>query len=105
MGGGYGRPFFCAMAQSKQFAAVTIAMPSTCRGDVSELEDVRILAIHAPTPPIPNCRVPDKCRCRFQKCIDRREDEQGRRFKYGQERAAWYAGGQRRKSRGRRTID
>ena len=105
MGGGYGRPFFCAMAQSKQFAAVTIAMPSTCCGAVSELEGVRILAIHAPTLPIPNCTMPDKCRCRFQKYIDRREDEQDRRFKYGQERAAWYAGGQRRKSRGRRTID
>ena len=105
MGGGYGRPFFMAMAQTKKFAAVTIAMPTRCCGAVSALDGVRILAACAPVLPMSNCTMPNQCRCRFQKYVDRREDEQGRRFRFGQESAAWYAGGQRRHSRGRRTVD
>jgi hypothetical protein len=54
---------------------------------------------------MPECTIPEQCRCRFQKFDDRREDEQGRRFRYGQESNAWYAGSQRRKSCGRRTSD
>lgn len=72
---------------------------------VSALEGVRILATHAPTLPMANCTMPAQCRCKFQKYVDRREDEQGRRSNLGQERAAWYAGGQRRKSKGRRSAD
>jgi hypothetical protein len=72
---------------------------------VGALEDVRVLASHAPSLPMPNCSMPGECRCRFKKYVDRREDEQGRRFRYSQERSAWYAGGQRRKSRGRRQAD
>lgn len=93
------------MAQAKKYTAVTIATPDKCCGAVSALEGVRILADHAPSLPMPNCTMPKACRCRFKKYVDRREDEQGRRFKYGGERSAWYAGGQRRKSRGRREID
>jgi hypothetical protein len=44
-------------------------------------------------------------RCKFQKYVDRRDDDQGRRFAFGQERSAWYSGGKRRKSHGRRTVD
>ena len=105
MGGGYGRPFFRAMAQGKKYPAVTIVTPPKCCEAVSTLKGARILAPSAPKLPMPNCTMPDQCRCRFQKYTDRREDEQGRRFRYGQERGAWYAGGQRRKSRGRRTED
>ena len=105
MGGGYGRPFFRALAQSKKHPAVTIVMPAKCCTAVSALEGVRILASRAPKLPMPDCTMPDQCRCRFQKFTDRREDEEGRRFRFGHERGAWYAGGQRRKSRGRRTAD
>lgn len=105
MGGGYGRPFFRAMAQSKNFAAVTIATAVECCDAVSELDGVRILAIHAPSLPMTSCTMSGLCRCRFKKYVDRRDDEQDRRFQFGQERAAWYAGGQRRMSRGRRTAD
>lgn len=105
MGGGYGRPFFIAMAQSRKFAAVTIAAGSRRCEAVSALEGVRILATLAPALPIPHCTMPQQCRCKFQKYVDRRDDEQGRRFHYGQERAAWYSGGQRRTSRGRRGSD
>lgn len=106
MGGGYGRPFFMAMAQSpKKFPAVTVARGAKCCGAVDALEGIRILATHAPTLPMANCSMPSECRCRFKKYVDRREDEQGRRAGFGQERAAWYAGGQRRKSKGRRDKD
>jgi len=105
MGGGYGRPFFIAMAQSKKYPAVTIATGNECCGAVGALEGMRILASHAPILPMPNCTMPEKCRCRFKKYVDRREDEEGRRSSFGQERSSWYTGGQRRKSRGRRPAD
>ena len=105
MGGGFGRPFFNAMAQAQKFPAVTIAKPSRCCEAVSALDSKRILASRAPKLPMPNCTMPDRCRCRFQKYTDRREDEQGRRFRFGQDRGPWFDGGQRRKSPGRRTAD
>jgi hypothetical protein len=105
MGGGYGRPLFMAVAQPKKYPAVTIVTPDKCCGAVGALQGTRILAEHAPPLPMPNCSMPKACRCRFKKYVDRREDEQGRRSKFGSERSAWYAGGQRRKSRGRREPD
>jgi hypothetical protein len=105
MGGGYGRPFFNLVAQTRTFPAVNIVAPSRRCDAVDALEGKRILASHAPKLPMTNCTIPDQCRCRFQKYIDRREDDQGRRFRYGQESSAWYSGSQRRESRGRRTSD
>lgn len=106
MGGGCGRPFFFAMPQApRKYPAVTIVAGTNSCGAVDALEGVRMLATHAPTLPMSNCSVPAQCRCRFRKFPDRRDDEQGRRSGFGEERAAWYAGGQRRKSRGRREKD
>jgi len=106
MGGGCGRPFFIEMPNTpKKFPAVTIATGAKSCGAVDALEGMRILAMHAPTLPMSNCTMPAQCRCRFKKYVDRREDEQGRRAGFGQERGAWYAGGQRRKSKGRRNKD
>ena len=65
----------------------------------------RILATGAPSLPVPDCNMPDECRCRFKKYVDRREDDEGRRFCYGQETRAWYSGSQRRMSHGRREKD
>jgi len=93
------------VAQNKKFAAVTVAAPSRCCEAARALAGMRILAINAPTLPMPGCTKPAQCRCKFQKYVDRRDDDQGRRFAFGQERSAWYSGGQRRKSRGRRSVD
>jgi hypothetical protein len=93
------------MTQSRKFPAVTVASPLECCDAVKTLNGARMLAIRAPTLPVPACTMPDRCRCRFQKYSDRRDDEQGRRFRYDQERAAWYAGSQRRHSHGRRAAD
>lgn len=103
MGGGCGRPFF--VSTNKKYPAVTIAPGARRCPAVEALVDVRILATHAPSLPMPNCTMPGECRCRFKKYVDRRDDNEGRRFSYGQERGSWYAGGQRRKSRGRRLKD
>ena len=84
---------------------MTIVSAANCCGAAKALEGVRVLAEHAPPLPVPNCTIPKECRCRFKKYLDRREDDQGRRFKYGGERSAWYSGSQRRKSRGRRDQD
>jgi hypothetical protein len=93
------------MTQPKKYPAVTISTGNDCCPAVSALEGMRILATHAPPLPMANCSMPGKCRCRFKKYVDRREDEQGRRFRYGQASAAWYGGAQRRKARGRRPSD
>ena len=103
MGGGYGRPFF--MPGSKTYPAVIISTVANRCAAVDTLEGKRVLAIDAPALPVPGCTMPARCRCRFKKHSDRREDEQGRRFSYGQERSAWYAGSQRRISSGRRDKD
>ncbi|MGH8249947.1 MAG: hypothetical protein ACREVI_04495 [Steroidobacteraceae bacterium] len=89
----------------RKFPAVTIAIPLGCCAAVDALKGVRILATRAPLLPLPSCSTPDECRCRYKKYTDRREDEQGRRFKYGSVRSAWYAGAQRRSSQGRRGAD
>ena len=105
MGGGYGRPFFNTVVQRRKYPADTTAMTIKCSEAVRGLEGIKILATHARRLPMPDCSMPDRCRCRFQKYTDRRDDEQGRRFRFGGERAAWYNGSQRRKSPGRRTAD
>jgi hypothetical protein len=106
IGGGCGRPrFFVAVNTAKKYPAVTIATGLGCCDPVRAFEGMRILAIRAPALPMPNCTMPAKCRCRFKKYVDRRDDEEGRRFRYGQEHSAWYAGTQRRKTHGRRDKD
>jgi hypothetical protein len=93
------------MTTPRKYPAVAIVTGPDCCEPVGALAGMRILAMRAPALPMPKCTMPAKCRCRFKKYVDRRDDEEGRRFAYGQERAAWYAGSQRRTSRGRRDRD
>ena len=104
MGAATAAPFFMATTPSK-YPAVMIVTGTDCCAAVGALEGVRVLAAHAPILPMPNCTMRQKCRCRFKKYVDRREDEEGRRFRFANERGAWFAGSQRRKSRGRRPGD
>jgi hypothetical protein len=90
---------------TSKFTAVTIETGTRHCIAVEKLKGVRILATHAPKLPIAGCSMAAECRCRFKKYVDRREDEDGRRFKFAGESSAWYAGGQRRKSKGRRAKD
>ena len=72
---------------------------------VSALKGERILATQAPKLPMPACTMPEQCHCRFLKYSDRREDDHGRRFRFGRDRSMWYSGSQRRQSCGRRPAD
>lgn len=105
MGGGFGRPRFFVPATPRKFPAVTIVTGPDCCEAVGALEGARILAAAAPALPMPGCSMPERCRCKFKKYVDRRDDEEGRRFRYGQAGSSWYAGSQRRKTRGRRAKD
>jgi hypothetical protein len=60
-----------------------------------------LLASAAPTLPLPTCSLPYKCRCRFQKLSDRRNDD-GRRLEETLARSVWYSGDERRGKRQRR---
>ena len=93
------------MTVPRKYAAVTILAGRHSCHAVSSLKTVRILATGAPPLPVPNCHMPRECGCRFKKYVDRREDDEGRRFCYGLESSAWYSGNQRRKSQGRRERD
>ena len=105
MGAATAAPFFMAAIIPSKFPAVAIVTGTDCCGAVGALEGVRVLAAQAPILPMSNCAMPEKCRCRYKKYVDRREDEEGRRFWFANEREAWFAGTQRRKSRGRRLGD
>ena len=89
----------------RKYPAVTIVTGARSCDAVKSFEGKRVLATQAPALPTKNCSMPAECRCRFKKYQDRRDDDQGRRAGFGQERAAWYAGAQRRKSHGRREQD
>ena len=89
----------------KTYPAISLVAARNCCVAVKTLEGSRILAVKAPSLPLPDCSIPSQCRCRFQKYTDRRDDEETRRFLYASERSAWYSGEQRRKLRGRRTDD
>ena len=96
-------PLFYRMP-AKPYASVTIAMGPGIAMPLARLKAFEFSRSMRPTLPMSNCSMPEQCRCRFKKYIDRRDDEEGRRS--GLVRTvSWYAGGQRRKSRGRRIID
>ena len=87
-----------------KYPAVSLVASRGCCAAVKGLAGSKILATAAPNLPLPDCSMPDQCRCKFQKYSDRRDDD-NRRFQFSSERSAWYSGGQRRKSGGRRTND
>jgi len=87
----------------KRYAAVSIITASDCCEAVKEMTGVRILARDAPTVlPLSQCSMPDKCRCRFRKYSDRRDESGERRHAVSLSR---YEGKERRKSGGRRADD
>lgn len=90
--------------------AISIVAASDACEAARALAGQRILATTAPRLPLSDCSDPSKCRCRFQKHADRREGDDGRRLSDATqagrwEQAAWYAGPEKRKRRGRRKDD
>lgn len=93
------------MPQQRSHAAVSVATAGNCCGAAKQLEGKLFLAQEAPALPLTDCSQPDACRCRYSKYADRRDGDEDRRFPYDGQRAAWFAGGERRKSQGRRDDD
>ena len=89
----------------RRYAAVSIVTGASCCSSAEDLNGKRMLAVEAPRLPLEGCCAPHQCRCRFQKYVDRRSDDESRRLRDRSERSIWYAGAQRRKSHGRRAGD
>jgi len=86
----------------KSYPAVSVITGGDCCPAARSLKGTRSLAVEVPSLPLPNCSIPQQCRCRFKKYPDRRSMEEERRLLGASERSIWYAGEQRRKSRSRR---
>jgi hypothetical protein len=84
-----------------RFQAVSIAYGGKCCAAVKALAGQRFLAGSAPALPLPACNLPNQCKCSFQKYDDRRDDNR----RVPGEVTKWYAGSEKRQSRGRRRID
>jgi hypothetical protein len=92
------------------YRAISVMGAAACCPSASAIMGRRMLESRAPKLPLPGCTMPLACRCRFQKHADRRDADGGRRLDdmvhlRAAERAAWYAGPESRKSRGRRKED
>ena len=87
----------------KRYTAVSIVTRGDCCETVKGLIDVRILAAEAPLVlPLPDCSMPERCKCRYVKYPDRRSEDGDRREEAND---IWYKGSERRKSVGRRKDD
>jgi hypothetical protein len=86
--------------RSRLYSAVSVLCGAESCLSAKGLKGQKLLAAAAPTLPLPACSIPHKCRCRFQKLADRRED--GRRLEETLARSVWYAGEERRGKRARR---
>lgn len=83
-------------------AVAIVPKPSSCE-EARAIGGIRYLSREAPPLPLPNCPWPERCRCRFEKFDDRRQDEDRRDIASS---GRWYAGEEkRRRPRGRRITD
>jgi hypothetical protein len=92
------------------FRSVTVVSAGDGCSAAKALSDQKLLVADAPALPLSDCAAPLQCRCRFEKHVDRRDDEDGRRLSDVTQRASWehgewYSGQNRRKVRSRRSKD
>lgn len=92
-------------AAGRLFASVTIVPGPTCCHEVRKLRRKRILAGEAPRLPLSECTQPESCLCSFEKHGDRRDGDENRRILGLWQPGFWKDGGERRKTRGRRSTD
>lgn len=86
-------------------AAVSVVTRGECCSSAETLSGLVMLASEAPSLPLESCSMPGQCRCGYREYPDRRLRAEDRRFPYGNRRAAWFTGVEKRKSRGRRGKD
>lgn len=90
----------------KKYPAVMIAAAASACAAAKAQEGRRVLAAEAPRLPLSDCSQPHDCQCRFRKYTDRRDEDLTERRHHGVSmRAVLYAGGERRRSGGRRRED
>lgn len=87
--------------RTNRYQAVSVAYPGKCCAAVKTLAGRRFLASDAPALPLSACSLPNQCKCCFQKYDDRRDDNR----RLPGVVTKWYAGSEKRRSRGRRGVD
>ena len=92
-----------ANARLNAYQAVSvIAGPQACAA-ACQLQGQRFLARQAPRLPHDECDRPQRCACRFAKYPDRRTSQQ--RSPYNAAHSIYFAGVEKRRTRGRRSTD
>jgi hypothetical protein len=87
---------------ARYYHAVAIVPKTSSCAPARAKRGVRYLSREAPPLPLPDCSWPERCRCRFEKFEDRRQDDR----RDIASSARWFAGEERRRlSRGRRITD
>jgi hypothetical protein len=86
---------------ARRYQAVTVVHGSKCCAAVKSLAGQRFLAGSAPALPLSGCTQSSQCKCSFQKHDDRRDDHR----RLPGELTRWFAGTEKRRSRGRRGAD
>jgi len=88
--------------RARYFHAVAIVPNMSACPDARAIAGIRYLSREAPPLPLPACPWPERCRCRFEKFEDRRQDDRRDIASSGR----WYAGEEKRRMpRGRRITD
>jgi hypothetical protein len=86
--------------------AVAIVPKGHCCRAVLELQGTRFLTrLQPPRLPLPDCTMPDRCRCIYRHFSDRRRGTPRRRDEIGLPRLPIAPGSERRTNRGRRSDD
>lgn len=89
-----------------RFPAASVVANHTCCDAAREIGDRIFLAADAPPLPLPQCTMPDGCKCHYRKYPDRRQGDDDRRMFGETRRSVMYGGAERRrKPRGRRADD
>lgn len=90
-------------SRTNLYQAVGVVAGGQACAAACAVRGVRFLARQAPQLPLPDCDRQDRCRCRFEKFVDRRALMQ--RSPYAHFVAASFGGVDQRHSHGRRTSD
>ena len=98
-----GHPIEIQLSTMSSFSAVSIVTTGACCDAARTQRASRTISNQAPRLPLPDCSMPDRCRCRFAKHADRREGDDRRAF-HASETSAWYNGPERRKASTRRST-
>jgi hypothetical protein len=94
-----------ALADLASYPSVAVITPDSCCEAAKALQGRIVLAADAPLLPLDDCADPGSCQCRYRKYPDRRMGDDDRRFPYEGQRATWFTGDERRRSKGQRQDD